>query len=161
MANLFFQIGLVWGNRASKDVDLNHFTAKKPVVEFFLQITKRMVLAGFTTCKALVKFCVAASSQMEKQSRNNAASARPSDTSVITSIDTTNLEARAVRAGGPADAAHSIQVATFSGLRAFAQICSTFLASVERAAVENEAALEEAESVKLRESGEFDMQVKT
>jgi len=108
MVNVFFQIGLVWGNRAPKDVDLNRVTAKKPVVKFFLQITKMVVLAGFTTCKALVKFCVAASSQMEKQSRKNAASARTSDTSVITSIDTTNLEARAVRVVGPADTAHSI-----------------------------------------------------
>ena len=87
---VFFKISLICGSRAPKDVDLN---PKKLLVEFFIQITKMVVLAGFTSCKALVKFCVAASSQMEEQSTNDAASARISETSVITTMDTTNSEA--------------------------------------------------------------------
>jgi len=162
--NAVVQVSEVWDSRSVKDVDWNQVAAKlKPVVKFSIQSTKIATVIGFKMCQALVKVCATAFSSVEEQGRNDATSARPSETPVGTTMDLNISETQAVRTGGPArvDAAQSIRMATLSGLRAFAQICLTFVSSMERAAAADAAAFKEAESVGPSDSGEFEMQVET
>jgi len=155
-ANTFFQIRRFRGNRAAEDVDWNQIaTMLKLAVKFSIQ---RMKTATFTMCQALVKVCVTAISLMEEQSRNDEASARPSESVLGTTMDMSE-----VQASGPVgvSAAEIIKMFTLSGLMAFAQMCLAFFSSMERAVAPDAATFEGAEGVRSRQSGEFEMRAES
>jgi len=157
-ANTSFQIRGVQGNRAAEDVDWNQIaTMLKLAVKFSIQ---RMKTATFRMCQALVKVCVTAISLMEEQSRNDEASARPSESVVGTTMD---ISSSKVQASGPVGvgAAETIKMFILSGLMAFAQMCLVFFSSMERAVAPDAATFEGAERVRSRESSEFEMRAES
>ena len=157
-ADTFFQIREARRNRAAEEVNWNQIAVLLELaVKFSIQSLKT---ATFTMCQALVKVCVTAISLMEEQSRNDEASARPSESIVGTTMDISSSE---VQTSGPVGvgAAEIIKMFTLSGLIAFAQMCLAFFSSMEGAVAPDAATFEAAERVRSRESGEFEMRAES